>query len=83
MKYKNRFKLKLQDEDSEFFETYILGDISNPEITINRPSQQKLLAAKKYFESQLSSSSLDEILEIKDKINKTKLLTYSVEDNVK
>mgnify|MGYP001573157636 CR=1 FL=1 len=37
--------------------------------------------AKKYFELRLSNLSLSEILEIKDKLNKTKLLTYSVEDN--
>lgn len=81
IKYKNRFKLKLQEEDSEFFETYILGDIKNPQLVINRPSQQKLLAAKNYFESCLASLDLKKLVEIKDKINKTKLLTYSVEDN--
>lgn len=81
IKYKNRFKLKLQDEDAEFFQTYILEDAENPELLIKRPSQQKLLSAKQYFYSKLSNLSLSELLEIKDKINKTKVLTYSVEDN--
>lgn len=81
LKYKNRFKLKLQDEDIEFFETYILGDVNNPELIIHRPSQERLLSAKRYFDSQLSNMTLNELLEIKDKVNKTKLLTYSVEDN--
>lgn len=81
IKYKNRFKLKLQDEDAEFFQTYILGDTQNPEILIRRPSQQKLLFAKEYFASKLSGYSLSQLLEIKEKVNKTKLLTYSVEDN--
>src|SRR3989338_9914855 len=31
IKYKNRFKLRLQAEDSEFFETFIIGDVNNPE----------------------------------------------------
>jgi hypothetical protein len=81
IKYKNRFKLKLQDEDAEFFQTYILGDTQNPEILIRRPSQQKLLFAKEYFASKISGHSLSQLLEIKEKLNKTKLLTYSVEDN--
>ncbi|GEM_PF-310113 len=81
IKYKNRFKLKLQDEDAEFFQTYILSDTPNPEILITRPSQQKLLFAKEYFDSRLSIMTLPQLLEVKEKINKTKLLTYSVEDN--
>ncbi len=81
IKYKNRFKLRLQDEDAEFFQTYILEDTLNPEILITRPSQKKLLSAKEYFESKLSSMNLEQLLEIKEKVNKTKLLTYSVEDN--
>ncbi|MBT4376054.1 DUF262 domain-containing protein [archaeon] len=81
LKYKNRYKLHLQDEDSEFFQTYILEDTSNPEMSKIRPSQKKLLGAKKYFHSKLSLLNKEELIEIKEKINKTKLLTYSVNDS--
>lgn len=79
--YKNRFKLKLQDEDSEFFETYVLGDVNNPEIVMGRPSQKRLLEARRFFTDKLKNLSLQDLLEIKDKINKTRVLTYTVEDN--
>ncbi len=81
LKYKNRYKLHLQDEDSEFFQTYILEDMPNPEMLKIRPSQKKLLDAKEYFYGKLSELNKDELIEIKEKINKTKLLTYSVNDS--
>jgi len=79
--YKNRYKLRLQDEDSEFFQTYILEDKSNPKLSQIRPSQKKLLNAKNYFFEKLSSLDKEDLIEIKDKINQTKLLTYSVADS--
>ncbi len=81
IKYKNTYKLRLQQEDAEFFQTYILEDVANPEIVQTRPSQKKLLFAKSYFTERLSSMTKTGLIEIKDKINKTKLLTYSVEDS--
>ncbi len=81
IKYKSTYKLRLQQEDAEFFQTYILEDVSNPEIVQIRPSQKKLLDAKSYFAEKLLGLTTKELIEIKEKINKTKLLTYSVEDS--
>jgi len=75
------YKLRLQQEDAEFFQTYILGDLPNSEIIQKRPSQKRLMDTKSYFDRELRSLSRDELIKVKEKINKTKLLTYSVEDS--
>ena len=78
LKCENKYKLRLQDADSEFFQTHILKDAPNPEILPPRPSRKKLLHAKQYFIEKLSILTKDELIELTEKINKTKLLIYSV-----
>lgn len=80
-KYKGHHKLRLQDEDNEFFQTYILENTPQGENISSRPSQKKLLYAKNYFETELSKLNEKELLSLKEKINQTKVLTYLVEDN--
>jgi len=81
IKYKTAYKLEVLSEDNEFFSTYILENNDLPPDIISTPAQKKLLSAKKYFdailESEFTQTQLKEILQ---KVENTKVLTYSVQD---
>ncbi|NWC58880.1 DUF262 domain-containing protein [Pseudomonas veronii] len=77
---KNRTKLQAISPDNDFFQSYIIGD-DNGHGFIQTPSQRRLYNAKKYFEKILQDKSIDELLELKTKLDScTKVLTYSVKD---
>lgn len=81
IKYKSAYKLEVLSEDNEFFTTYILEGNDMPADIISTPSQKKLLFAKQYFDSRIigefTQSQLKELLQ---KVESTKVLTYSVQD---
>lgn len=81
IKYKQAYKLEVLLDDNEFFTTYILENNTVPNNIISTPSQKKLYAAKKYFSDRLSSEfNQEQLAELLLKIEKTKVLTYSVQD---
>lgn len=81
IKYKQAYKLEVLLDDNEFFTTYILENNSIPANIISTPAQKKLYAAKKYFTERLSIEfNQNQLKELLEKIEKTKVLTYSVQD---
>lgn len=81
IKYKSAYKLEVLSDDNEFFTTYILGNNDMPADIISTPSQKKLLYAKQYFDSKLKSEfTQPQLKELLQKVENTKVLTYSVQD---
>ena len=75
-----KHKLRVLQDDNDFFKSYILGD--NPLSTgnVRTPSQKRLHDAKNFLRQRLEKYTPETLLEFKDKIERTKVLTYSVED---
>jgi uncharacterized protein with ParB-like and HNH nuclease domain len=81
IKYKSAYKLEVLSEDNEFFTTYILENNDMPGGIMSTPSQKKLLNAKLYFDAKLTDEfSQIQLKELLQKIENTKVLTYSVQD---
>jgi uncharacterized protein with ParB-like and HNH nuclease domain len=81
IKYRAAYKLQVLSDDNEFFQTYIIERNPMPKGIISTPSQKKLYKAKEYFEEKLSTEfTNNELLELLEKVAKTKVLTYSVQD---
>ncbi len=80
LKDESFYKIELVEMDNEFFKTYIIEDNESEDKFLRTPSQRKLLIAKKFFESTLSGFDINKIEEMKKKVEKTKLLVYSVVD---
>lgn len=81
VKYKSAYKLEVLSDDNEFFTTYILENNNIPDEIISTPSQKKLLNAKQYFHARLKSEFTQlQLKELLQKVENTKVLTYSVQD---
>jgi len=76
----HKVKIRLQSEDNEFFQTYIVGDGKNAKDFVKTPAQRRLLEAKEYFKKELIIFINDKtnLLSMRDKLENAKLLTYSV-----
>lgn len=80
IKSRNRSKLNAISPDNEFFQKYVLEDQDGADY-ITTPSQRRLYNAKEFFAEALAEKSVDELLELKTKLDShTKVLTYSVKD---
>lgn len=80
IKSRNRSKLKAISPDNDFFQRYVLEDQDGTDY-ITTPSQRRLYSAKKFFSEELAKKTVDELLELKTKLDScTKVLTYSVKD---
>lgn len=80
IKSRNRSKLNAISPDNDFFQDYILESQDGADY-IATPSQRRLYSAKRFFSEALAKKSLDELLELKTKLDShTKVLTYSVKD---
>ncbi|MFA4960254.1 MAG: DUF262 domain-containing HNH endonuclease family protein [Candidatus Pacearchaeota archaeon] len=76
----NKVKFRIQKEDNEFFQTYILQDNINGKNAIKTPSQKRLLFAKEFFKKELIRfvNDSDILNNLREKLENSKLLTYSV-----
>ena len=74
------YKLRVLQDDNDFFKSYILGDNSLSNGNVRTPSQERLREAKNYLRQRLENYTPETLREFKDKIERTKVLTYSVED---
>jgi Protein of unknown function DUF262/Protein of unknown function (DUF1524) len=80
VKHKSRYKLKVQEEDNDFFQSYILSD-KDGKYYIRTPSQGRLYESKKFFQEKLSRHDVSHIQAILKKIDQnSKVLVYSVKD---
>ncbi|MYD63066.1 MAG: DUF262 domain-containing protein [Gemmatimonadetes bacterium] len=73
-------KLRVLQDDNDFFKSYILGDNPLSNGNVRTPSQERLRKAKNYLRQRLENYKPETLWEFKDKIERTKVLTYSVED---
>ena len=74
------YKLRVLQDDNDFFKSYILGDNPLSNGNVRTPSQERLREAKNYLCQRLENYTPEILREFKDKIERTKVLTYSVED---
>lgn len=81
IQHRDEIKLRILEQDNEFFKSYIVGDNIPPDGIDVTPSQRYLLAAKSTFKNKLMNKSLDDIKNLISKIEKSKTITYSVIDD--
>ena len=81
VQYRNKYKLRVLEYDQPFFCKCILEDYDNTESLIETPSQRRLLEAKNFFIQDLEKRSVENLREIREKIEKAKVLTYAVLNN--
>ena len=74
-------KLRVLQDDNDFFQSYILQDNTLPNGQVRTPSQRRLNDAKKILHERIEKYSLEDLSELKDKIESMKVLTYSVKDS--
>lgn len=76
----NRYKLSVLDIDNDFFTSYILQDNRSDVSQVHTPSQRRLLTAKDFL-NQWLETRLDKVEEFIDRLERMRVLTYTVEDN--
>lgn len=80
VQHRKRYKLQMQNEDNDFFHSYILENKSVKDYS-RTPAQTRLNFAKEYFKSWVSNFSKQELEEIKKKVDENlRVLVYSVKD---
>lgn len=80
IRYHGEYKLRVLQDDNDFFQSYILEDNPISKDSVRTPSQERLLNAKHYLNQRLEKYSSETLREFNEKIERTKVLTYSVED---
>ena len=75
------YKLCILKDDNEFFKSHILEDKPLSNGGVRTPSQRRLNNAKKILLDRVKSYTLEVLLELKNKVERTRILTYSVKDN--
>ena len=80
IEYHGKYKLRVLQDDNDFFQSYILKDHPISKDSVRTPSQERLLNAKHYLEQRLEEYPPETLREFNEKIERTKVLTYSVED---
>ena len=81
IKQYGEYKLRVLQDDNEFFKAYILKNnlISNGEV--RTPSQRRLSEAKEFLRDWIEAYPIETLRQFKDKIERMRVLTYSVKDN--
>ena len=75
----NEYKLRVLRDDNDFFKSYILQD--KPIDEVGTPSQRRLHKAKTLLNERIENEEFETLREFKKKIERMKILTYSVEGN--
>jgi len=81
VQYQGEYKLRVLEYDQDFFRRCVLEDCPEAEKLIKTPSQGRLLGAKKFFQKELEPRSVENLRELREKIEKAKVLTYAVLNN--
>ncbi|MEG4321802.1 MULTISPECIES: DUF262 domain-containing HNH endonuclease family protein [unclassified Microcoleus] len=81
VQYRAEYKLRVLEYDQDFFRKCVLEDCEEAEKLIKTPSQGRLLEAKKFFQKELEPRSVENLRELREKIENAKVLTYAVLDN--
>ena len=75
------YKLRVLTDDNEFFQSYILENNLVPNGATQTPSQRRLNNSKEFLLHRIKNYSSEILKELKDKIERTRVLTYSVKNN--
>lgn len=81
VQYRDEYKLRVVEYDQDFFTKCVLEDCAEAEESIKTPSQRRLLEAKKFFKKELEPRSVENLRELREKIENAKVLTYAVLNN--
>ena len=84
IKQYEKYKLHVLTDDNDFFRTHILlkeGDRKIPDREVRTPSQGRLREVRDLLYERLKKHELETLWEFKSKIERMKVLTYSVKDN--
>jgi hypothetical protein len=73
--------LRVLEYDQDFFRKCVLEDCEEAGDFVKTPSQRRLLQAKKFFIKEIEPRSVDNLRELREKIENAKVLTYSVLNN--
>ncbi|MFC2065262.1 DUF262 domain-containing protein [Chloroflexota bacterium] len=79
VRYGGRNKLKVQPEDNVFFESYILKELDGSNM-IRTPAQGRLWTASQFLQERVNTYTIEQMREIRKKIDRTRVLIYSVQD---
>lgn len=80
VKHKRYFKLRILDEDKDFFHSYILSNNDGKDY-IRTPAQRRLYKAKKFFTKYLARKNKPDLDILRKKIDEnSRVLVYSVKD---
>ena len=80
LKDKDVYKLEIMHMDNEFFKTYIIDNHPFEEGGFRTPSQKRLFRTKEFFNNELSKLDLSTLKNFMNKVEKSRVLTYSVTD---
>ena len=75
------YKLRVSQDDNDFFQSYILQDNTLPNGQVRTPSQRRLNNAKRILSERIEKYSLEDLSLLKEKVESMKVLTYSVTNN--
>jgi len=81
VQYRNEYKLRVLEYDQDFFRKYVLEDSDETGRLTKTPSQRRLLEAKKFFIKELEPRSVENLRQLREKIENAKVLTYAVVNN--
>ena len=81
VQYRDEYKLRVLEYDQDFFRKCVLSDCEEAELLIATPSQRRLLQAKEFFKKELEPRSIENLRELREKIENAKVLTYAVLNN--
>ncbi|MFZ5631193.1 MAG: DUF262 domain-containing protein [Spirochaetota bacterium] len=81
IKYHNTYKLHVLDVDNDFFQTYIIEERGQKNITTKTPSQSRLLFAQEYLKKRCSALKQEDLKRMLSILEKSEILVYSVEDS--
>lgn len=81
IQHRDEIKLRILEQDNDFFKSYIIGDNIPPDGIDVTPSQRYLFSAKDKFRNKIMNKSLDDIKNLISKLEKSKTITYSVIDD--
>lgn len=79
--YRGEYRLRTLEYDDAFFKRHIMAENPDGSPAPETPSQRRMIEAKKFFDAAISGVPTDTAREFRAKIERAKVLTYSVSNN--
>ncbi|WP_083914878.1 DUF262 domain-containing protein [Alkalispirochaeta alkalica] len=81
IKYYDQYKLRLIENDNDFFQTYIIENKGNHNSKFTTPSQKRLFEANNNFREWLEDINIEEVEKMLSALESAEILIYSVKDS--